>query len=75
MRRREKRPLPLSFITTTFAASACLAAGVLGLGEIAELEMLDLPAVAWSFIAVGVVMDLWAIAALISWVRESKWRT
>ncbi|MBI4695199.1 MAG: hypothetical protein HY749_14365 [Gammaproteobacteria bacterium] len=68
----EKRMLPASFIAQTLGATACLAAGVLGLAKIPALTMLQPPAVAWSFIAVGVMLDLGAVVTLIAWVREGK---
>ena len=68
----QKRLLPPSFFAQTFGATACLAAGVLGLAKIPALPMLQPPAVAWSFIAVGVMLDLGAVLTLIAWVREGK---
>ena len=68
----ERRSLPGSFFALTSCATLCIVAGVLGLAKIPQLPLLQPPAVAWSFVAVGAMLDLWAVGTLLAWVMEGK---
>jgi hypothetical protein len=68
----ERRTLPGSFVAMTSTATLCIVAGVLGLARIPQLPLLQPPAVAWSFIAVGALLDMWAVGTLIAWAMEGK---
>lgn len=60
------RPAPIAFIVLSLVAALFLAAGVTGLFLPEVAPRLARPAVAWSLIGVGVVLDGFAVAALFS---------
>lgn len=59
-------PIPLAFIGLTSVAALFLGAGVVGLFAPDLLPPLASPAVAWSLLGVGIILDVGAVLQLLS---------
>ncbi|MEQ8233903.1 MAG: hypothetical protein RLW61_09020 [Gammaproteobacteria bacterium] len=65
-------PLPLGPVAQSAFASLLLAAGVLGLVQPQLVPPLAQPAVAWSLIGVGALLDAWAVVAIVGAARRAR---
>jgi hypothetical protein len=64
--------LPPSFLVLNGVAMLFLIGGILGLVMPETLPPLASPAVAWSLISVGVILDLFAVAQLLRAVKAAN---
>jgi uncharacterized MnhB-related membrane protein len=67
-----ERTIPLAPIVLSAFAVALIGAGVCGLVQPALVPPLARPAVAWSLIAVGAMLDTWAMLAIVQAARRAR---
>lgn len=63
---REKKPFPTQFVMTSLAASLNLTAGLLGLMLPESFPGLASPPLAFSLVATGIALEIWAVKLLIA---------
>ena len=67
-----ERKIPLAPIVLSAFAVALIGAGVCGLVQPALVPPLARPAVAWSLIVVGAMLDTWAMLAIVQAARRGR---
>jgi len=67
-----ERTIPLAPIVLSAFAVALIGAGVCGLVQPALVPPLARPAVAWSLIVVGAMLDTWAMLAIVQAARRAR---
>jgi hypothetical protein len=65
-------PFPLPLLVLNAVGVACLAGGVCGLATPEMVPALSSPAVAWSLIAVGAMMDGYAMLGIVGHARRAR---
>ncbi|MCB1745724.1 MAG: hypothetical protein H6977_13950 [Gammaproteobacteria bacterium] len=65
-------PVPLPLLVLNAVGVACLAGGVLGLTAPDSVPALSSTPVAWSLIAVGAVMDGYAMLGIVGSARRAR---
>jgi hypothetical protein len=67
---RPRIKLPPLFYVASFTASLCIAAGVIGLFAPAVFPPLAEKAVAYAFLGVGIVLELWSVSIVVTTARQ-----
>ncbi|MEQ8663954.1 MAG: hypothetical protein RLW62_24300 [Gammaproteobacteria bacterium] len=64
--------VPLAALAQSLFAVSLIGAGICGLTQPELVPPLARPAVAWSLIGVGVLLDAWAVLAIVGAVRRTR---